>query len=241
MALRTADGLVEVTHDATSATASFDLDAERRDGLPVWEVWRDDTYTLTHELVDGVVIDVGAHVGAFSVLAAALHAERVHAFEPHPATFARLRDNVALNCFERVITPEPYALAAVAGVAHIEGDDATAHFVEASDSSTLVTTITLEEVIRTALVGAPNNEIACLKLDIEGAEYDVLEVLPDEWLRHVRHIVMEFHGSGNGNASIDLGWVGEQFRTLVGGLAENGAVHVLGRPSVGGILRWDRY
>lgn len=43
-----------------------------------------------------VLFDIGANVGAYSLIAAS-RGIRVHAFEPHPATFARLEENVALN------------------------------------------------------------------------------------------------------------------------------------------------
>jgi FkbM family methyltransferase len=45
-----------------------------------------------------VTVDVGAHVGYFSLLAGHANARgRVFAFEPHPAAFDRLRCNVRLN------------------------------------------------------------------------------------------------------------------------------------------------
>jgi FkbM family methyltransferase len=44
----------------------------------------------------GVAVDAGANVGVFCVELAALGYE-VHAFEPIPETYARLRENVALN------------------------------------------------------------------------------------------------------------------------------------------------
>lgn len=242
-ALRTHDGLVEVTHETTGVLGWFNLNAKLRDGLPVWEVWRDDTYTLTEAMVDGAVIDGGAHVGAFSILAAALGAARVLAFEPHPATFARLRDNITLNNREAVIDAEPYALWPTHGIARITGSDCSAHVVDLDESPSstalLVTTTTLEEAIRSACDGG--GEVACVKLDIEGGEYDVLGAVSDDWLGRVRHLVMEFHGSGNGPPSVDPVAAGAALVSLVGRLAEVGQVHVVGRPSVGGMLRWDRY
>jgi FkbM family methyltransferase len=51
-----------------------------------------------------VVADVGAHVGFFTLLAARIvgTAGEVHSFEPVPANFERLRENVALNRFDHV-------------------------------------------------------------------------------------------------------------------------------------------
>lgn len=49
--------------------------------------------------------------------------------------------------------------------------------------------ITVEDVVR--LAGRPS--IALLKLDIEGAEYEVIKCLRREWLTRIRQIMVEFH------------------------------------------------
>lgn len=236
MELQRATGLVDVEHSTTGEIGVFELDGKLRDGVPVWEVWRDDTYVATHDLVDGPVIDCGAHVGAFSVLAARLGASRVLAFEPHPRTFGRLRQNVSLNGLDAVIECVPYALAAEPGLARIVGDDGGAHVMpnEPDSDDLLITTTTLTEAVRDV------GEAACVKLDIEGAEYDVLEALDVVWLERVRHIVMEFHGTGNGPATLCKN-AHARFERLLGRLAEHGSLNVVGRASVGGVLRWARY
>lgn len=51
-----------------------------------------------------VVLDVGAHVGTFTLVAAAAVGStgQVHAFEPLPSNYERLAENVALNGFDHV-------------------------------------------------------------------------------------------------------------------------------------------
>src|SRR5690349_8415761 len=57
----------------------------------------EDMAFVLHVLREGdVFMDVGANVGAYTVLAAATGA-RVVAFEPIPAAFAHLTDNVRVN------------------------------------------------------------------------------------------------------------------------------------------------
>src|SRR4030065_2680513 len=54
---------------------------------PGFEIGRDDT-----------VVDIGAHIGSFSILASNLADKGIiHSFEPMPDNFPRLRENVALN------------------------------------------------------------------------------------------------------------------------------------------------
>ncbi len=45
---------------------------------------------------DSVVVDIGAHIGVYALLAAK-YAARVIAFEPAPETYRRMRANIALN------------------------------------------------------------------------------------------------------------------------------------------------
>jgi predicted RNA methylase len=44
-----------------------------------------------------VFVDIGANVGAYSVLASGVVGAKTFAFEPVPQTFACLRDNVRMN------------------------------------------------------------------------------------------------------------------------------------------------
>lgn len=94
---------------------------ERRDGL-VWSLDRSDYMSqdlywssandraeLRHALRvmprGGVMLDVGANFGSYCVtMADRLHQQcTIHAFEPHPIVFERLRTNIALNGATAVI------------------------------------------------------------------------------------------------------------------------------------------
>ena len=71
-------------------------------------VWR----ALTTRLGPGaVLLDVGAHIGYFSLKGAAKvgPAGRIVAFEPNPETLAELRSNVAASHAGSIVTVEPIA------------------------------------------------------------------------------------------------------------------------------------
>jgi len=59
-----------------------------------------------------VFYDIGANVGAYSLVAAACGGprSRVYAFEPGATTFSQLCRNIAVNGFDGVVTPLPIAL-----------------------------------------------------------------------------------------------------------------------------------
>lgn len=122
-----------------------------------------------------VVIDVGAHVGLLSILGRlAVGAEGlVHAFEPLPETYARLRDNVALNAYANVFT-HPLALADAPGEAvfyvNAVNEGASSLLREGGTPTCTVEVSTLDRVFATGFPRRPR----LMKLDVEGVEMNVL-------------------------------------------------------------------
>src|SRR5208282_5909309 len=62
--------------------------------------------------------DVGANIGAFTILAAGVAGSRVLAFEPNPDTFAALTRNIHLNALDERIKPVNAAVGRATG--HIQ-------------------------------------------------------------------------------------------------------------------------
>lgn len=131
----------------------------------------------------GTVIDAGAHVGVFSLIAAQ-HADRVIALEPDPINFHLLEINCQLNGIDNV---EPVNAAlwienglisfasswhSTGGGIHRQGD-------------LNVEALTLDQLVN------DHGPIDLLKLDIEGAERRVIP--HSRRLREVRRIVGELH------------------------------------------------
>jgi len=57
-----------------------------------------------------IVIDAGANIGIFSLLAAKKGTKKVFAFEPNPNTYQLLRKNISLNQFTDIIIPQEIGL-----------------------------------------------------------------------------------------------------------------------------------
>lgn len=130
-----------------------------------------------------VVYDVGAWIGAYTLLAAARVGDggRVVAFEPDPEARAQLERNIALNGFANV-TILPYALAAQEGTLRLTGGHSVARLDAHGEHE--VQARVLADVI--AEVGAAPD---VMKVDIEGGELD-LDVAT---LRAVRDLFVEVH------------------------------------------------
>lgn len=135
------------------------------------------------------VLDCGSHIG-LSVLRFKRIAPdcRVTAFEPDAAVLEMLSRNIQENRLTDVEVV-PAALAGARGTARFIGDGADggalAHGNYAPPSATVVPTVPLADYL--------NEPVDLLKMNIEGAEWDVLQVAADR-LHNVRQMVIEYHG-----------------------------------------------
>lgn len=142
---------------------------------------------------DDVVIDVGANIGAFSVLAARKATNgRVIAFEPEPDNFALLCENLSRNGCENV-TPVRAAVTDRAGIVtlNLNADSGAGHSLhrDPSGRGVSVPAMTLADVFDAYAVELCD----FLKLDCEGAEYDILYTLPRNLFGRVRRVALEYH------------------------------------------------
>lgn len=142
-----------------------------------------------------VVVDIGAHVGAFSITIARRWPDvRVIAYEPNPRNFEFLQQNIAEN--DVVVEAHQVAvwehdrgvgIVATGADTGTVSEDAIPQWGDAVWQQ--VPSVTLEA----ALQGLP--EVALMKLDCEGAEVPLILATPLPVLRKVRHIVGEFHAA----------------------------------------------
>jgi FkbM family methyltransferase len=133
-----------------------------------------------------VVYDIGANIGAYSLIAARRVAPggRVYACEPGYATFAHLCDNVVLNGYESTITPLSIALSGSTGMVpfayqklypgHARHGGLEAGSL-AEDGPPVyqqpVPAMRLDDMVRTFGLAPPDH----VKVDVDGAELGVLE------------------------------------------------------------------
>jgi len=163
------------------------------------------------------VIDIGANIGAFSVAAARAGASIVWAFEPVAANVASLSENVARNRLEYVIKPVPLAVAARPGKLSFYLRDSDAgggtlhpeiHKPWHDERGAMAADIQVIEVYCTTLADffEKENITHCdlLKIDCEGAEFEIVSLLPPEVARRIDAVVFEYHSDGKVDAIVGL-------------------------------------
>ncbi len=126
------------------------------------------------------VLDVGAHIGLFAVIASKLTGAggKVIAFEPAPATFSLLEQTVRINKAENTIVTIQKAVGKEPGKTTFFISDSVA-----DNSNSLVSYLGDRPLngididitsIDTIVSERKSGKIAFIKIDVEGAEYDTI-------------------------------------------------------------------
>jgi FkbM family methyltransferase len=142
-----------------------------------------------------VVIDIGAHVGTFSIYLAKRHPGlRILAFEPVPENYACLKANLELNRITNVeahnlaITGDGRKLRMVAHRSNTGGATVNLCDMDLQDHAHFdVESVTLDDVFRDRAI----DRCRLLKIDCEGSEYEIL--LRTSRLSQIEYLSGEFH------------------------------------------------
>jgi FkbM family methyltransferase len=130
----------------------------------------------------GVVYDVGANTGLYSVIAAQVHkANRVFAFEPFPPVRAHLLSTIRTNHCASRVTVEPLALGSANGTFPLYIPLQDHGLVETSSSLSAHFKAEYSEVIDVTVVTVDHftlerhpGRVSIMKIDVESMEADVL-------------------------------------------------------------------
>jgi FkbM family methyltransferase len=140
------------------------------------------------------VLDVGAQIGVFTLLAAhRARGGRVHAFEPMPDNADLLEENLRLNAISHARVFR-LAVAAQAGTHDffVSGYNTGGHSLYVRKGTVQrisVETASLPDHIRQHRL----DRVDLLKLDCEGAEKEILGACPPDVLNRIHRIILETH------------------------------------------------
>ncbi len=140
------------------------------------------------------IVDVGAGIGDWSIYAAWNHpTNQVFAFEPFPESIELLRDNLRLNGIANV-QAFPEAISGHSGSLALDLSSGeplqfSTEAMAASGETLSVPSLSLADALKR--LGIDRCDL--LKLDCEGAEYDILFEAPDQVFGRIERLVMEYH------------------------------------------------
>ncbi len=139
------------------------------------------------------VVDAGAHVGGFTLWAARRANCRILALEPNPETYELLAENVRRAGILSRVTLFNAALAGGSGTRTLHTPPGPSHgdsvAIEKGGGSVEVRAMTLSELLASGGI----EHVDLLKLDVEGAEYEVIKEIHLDLLRGAGVIMIECH------------------------------------------------
>jgi FkbM family methyltransferase len=146
------------------------------------------------------VLDIGAHVGYYTLLSAVLAGEHgtVWSFEPHPRNCAWLRGHIALNGLANVRIEEAAMGAHEGTTRFVEGTGSGTGHV-AAEGGLVVRVHRLDDFCREHDI-TPD----VVKLDVEGAEADVVAAARDVLTRARPVLFLSTHGPDVHNRCLSL-------------------------------------
>jgi FkbM family methyltransferase len=171
-----------------------------------------DEYNLkTIDFEDGdVVIDIGGNVGCVSIYLAKKYPNiKIYSYEAHPVNYECLLENIRLNDVNNVI-PFNYAVLNQSGskvniTLDLGNTGSSSLYVNNEVNSFDVETISFDDIIETNNI----EKIKLLKIDCEGAEYEIIEASQKLKEIEIENFSAEIHTfmvnhNKNPNSLIDL-------------------------------------
>ena len=163
------------------------------DLMALTHVWMIQEYSNSDfEINDSdIVIDVGAHIGLFALFASqSCKRGKIFCFEPIKENYELLVENINSNKIKNII-PFNFAVSNTSDSVKIFlNDDYSGHsmFLETNNFVIVKSKPLLDIFIE-------NNIQECnfLKLDCEGAEYDIINSLSPEFLNKIKKYAIEYH------------------------------------------------
>jgi len=177
----------------TKNNLKIKIRVDSTDLMALTNVWMINEYEIEKFKINknDIIIDVGAHIGLFSLLASrSCFTGKIFSFEPNNENFDMLMQNIKSNKLKNIF---PFNLAVSENTSNVKlflDKDESAHSIfQKNTSYVTVESISLQKIF-------DDNDInfcKILKLDCEGAEYEIIDSLPDKYFEKIQNIIIEYH------------------------------------------------
>ena len=177
----------------TTTDLKIKIRVKSTDLMALTNVWMMNEYDVDSFKINqnDIVIDVGAHIGLFSLLVSQFcKTGKIFSFEPIRENFDLLVSNLELNHIQNIFPFNVGVSKNSDGLNLFLDDDQSAHSIFPNGSKSIaVDSISLQKIFDEKKISA----CKLLKLDCEGAEYDIIDSLPAEYLDKIQNMAIEYH------------------------------------------------
>ena len=158
-----------------------------------------DYFMMNKNLSKPKIVDIGAHIGTFSIYAARKYPDGIiYSYEPDKKNYEKLVMNVTLNKIENVI-PFNLAVGKINGKTLLYSDEkgsfgtVGSSLIKKQTKSVEVSCITLDDILTINNI----DPVDLLKIDCEGGEYDIIFNSNKKTFDKIKSISLEYHNVSN--------------------------------------------
>lgn len=149
------------------------------------------------------IVEIGANIGTFSVYAASSEQNaRIYSYEPVKTNYDVLVNNITANGYKDRIKTFNLGVASRAGNRDFYLSSSPEHSMYANDATAMrhtVACVTLKDILdQNALT-----KVDLLKINAEGAEYEILYATPPEYFERIDEIRLEYHEQSGADNNLD--------------------------------------
>lgn len=139
------------------------------------------------------IIDVGGHIGLFSIYASQYCKKgKIFCYEPIKRNYELLLENVERNNLNNIICFNKAVFSNMEKVKiFLDEDDAAHSLYGTSTQSIEIESTSIKKIMDENHI----EECNLLKLDCEGSEYEIISSIPDDYLKRIKKISLEYHFS----------------------------------------------
>jgi len=163
------------------------------DIMQLTTIWVDKEYTIPGFEIDenDVIIDIGGHIGLFILFCKQFCKKgKIFCFEPVKENYEQCRENIRINnlqninLFNMAVTKETGETSI-----YLNEDDSGHSVFLKNNKSVKVKSISLKDILLSNKIEHCN----LLKIDCEGAEYEIIESVPEHFFENIDKIIIEYH------------------------------------------------